>query len=386
MDATVSRIKSLDILRGAAIIGVIAVHIMFGAGRGVDGVYGGFNFAELIYAALPMFMVITGYLYKSGKDFRTNVKHRVVPLIVTLVVATVVLTCAMYVYLWLLGYDLTQYDLLGNIIEIIVGKACFQEIGAAGYSAGLVLAPYDISAGFYYLQILAVGLIIFYAIADSVLDNWKHCVIAILSLLSMTGLYLTTINAQLPFSAQLGPVVAAFLLTGALLRKYNVAEYIENGYREKKYWVIFACLVALSAVCILHIPSGMNIYNSLFGAYGGWSVFPYLVLSMSCGLVLMYLAALIMRVPVVSDIFRFAGVNSIVLFTLHMFVAKLIVAPFTTIGTEYWITVESLSMRFVILIVTLAIVFAFIAFMNRTSEEIEDSDVEDYIPTYSRLQ
>ena len=386
MDATGSRIKSLDILRGAAIIGVITVHILFGFGRGVDGSYGGFCFAELTYAALPMFMVITGYLYKGGKDLKTNVKHRVVPLIVILVVATVVLTCAMYVYMWALGYDLVQYDLLSDIIEIIVGKACFQDIGAVGYSAGLVLAPYDISAGFYYLQILAVGLIIFYAIADSVLVNSKHCIVAILLLMGITGIYLATINIQLPFSAQLGPVVAAFLLTGALLKKYNVVEYIENGYREKKYWVIFVCLIAVSTVCIILIPSGMNIYNSRFGDYGGWSVFSYLLLSMPCGIVLMYLAALIMRVPVVSDIIGFAGINSIVLFTLHMFIAKLIVAPFTTIGTEFWITVESASMRFAILIITLAIVFAFILFMNRTSEGIEDSDVEDYVPTYSRLQ
>ena len=62
MDATVSRIKSLDILRGAAIIGVITVHILFGAGRGVDGGCCDFILAEFLYAALPMFMVITGYL------------------------------------------------------------------------------------------------------------------------------------------------------------------------------------------------------------------------------------------------------------------------------------------------------------------------------------
>ena len=386
MDATVSRIKSLDILRGAAIIGVITVHIMFGMGRGVDGNMYNFNFAELAYAALPMFMVITGYLYKPGKDFMTNVKHRVVPLIVTLIVASIVLTCAMYVYMWLLGYDLGQYNLLNDVIEIIVGKGCFKDIGASGFTAGHILAPYDISAGYYYLQILAVGLIIFYAIADSVLDDWRECVLTILSLMCVTGLYLTTVNVQLPFSAQLGPVVAAFLLTGALLKKYNVAEYIENRYREPKYWVIFAGMLVLSVLCIIFVPSGTNLYNSRFGDYGGLSVFPFLLLSISCGIVLMYVVSFVMRIPVVSHIFAFAGVNSLVLFLLHMFVAKLIAAPFCTMGTDWWITVDSLPMRFALLIITLAVVFAFIAFMNRTSKEIDDADVEDYVPTYSRLQ
>ena len=62
------RIESLDILRGGAIIGVITVHIMFGAGRSVDGMSNGTSVAEFLYAALAMFMIISGYLYKKGKD------------------------------------------------------------------------------------------------------------------------------------------------------------------------------------------------------------------------------------------------------------------------------------------------------------------------------
>ena len=55
------RIESLDILRGGAIIGVITVHIMFGAGRSVDGMSNGTSVAEFLYAALAMFMIISKY-------------------------------------------------------------------------------------------------------------------------------------------------------------------------------------------------------------------------------------------------------------------------------------------------------------------------------------
>ena len=380
-----SRIKSLDILRGAAIIGVITVHIMFGAGRGVDGsVAGDFNVAELVYAGLPMFMVITGYFYKSGRSYMDNVKHRIVPVLLVLIISTVFLTSMMFGYMWILGYDLSGYNLLEDILTILIGKECFSTIGADGFTAGAVLAPYDISAGFYYLQILAVGLLIFYAIADHVLDDWRKCVTAMFALLSMTALYLELVNIQLPFSAQLGPVVATFLLFGALLGKYNVAYYIENGYRERKYWIIFIAFVCAAVASIILFPSGMTLYNSRFGSNGALSVFTFLFLSITCGAVLWFITAFLIKVPVVSAIFTYAGLNSIILFTQHMFIAKLITAPFFDLGTEYWVTVDSIGVRFIVLITTLALLFGLSHFVHNLSKDLPDENVDDSATYYSR--
>ena len=384
VDASKGRIKSLDILRGGAIIGVIMVHIVFGAGREVDGgIGGGFNIAELAFAGLAMFMVITGYLHKKGNGFINNVKHRVVPIVITLIASTVILTSLMYGYMWILGYDLGQYDLFDDVMEIIVGKGCFQEIGSPGYNTGHVLAPYDISAGFYYLQILAVGLLIFYAIADSVLDDWRHCIIAILALVCLTALYLSTINLQLPFSAQLGPIVAAFLLIGALLRKYDVAVFIENGYREAKYWIILVSMAVVGALFIYFFPSGMTIYNTRFGFNGPLSVFTYVILSMSCGTVLWYIAALVAKVPLVSYVFTVAGMNSMILYTQHVFVAKLLTAPFFTLGTEFWIPIDSMAIRFAVLFITLGIIFTEIHMLRGADNSLSE---EDIVPNPTRYE
>ena len=350
---------------------------MFGAGRGVDGdVAGGFNVAELVYAGLPMFMVITGYFYKSGRSYMDNVKHRVVPVILVLIISTVFLTSIMYGYMWVLGYDLGSYDLFDDIMTIIIGKECFSTIGVDGFTAGAVLAPYDISAGFYYLQILAVGLLIFYAIADHVLDDWRKTVTAMFALLSMTALYLELVNIQLPFSAQLGPVVATFLLLGALMGRHNVANFIENGYRQAKYWIVFAAFLGAAVASVILFPSGMNLYNSRFGSNGALSVFTFLFLSITCGAVLWYITAFLIRVPVVSTIFTYAGLNSIILFTQHMFIAKLITAPFYTIGTEYWVTVDSIGMRFVILMATLGLLFGLCHFVHRL-KTVPDENVDE---------
>ena len=152
MDAPKRRIESLDILRGAAIVGVITVHIVFGAGRSPGGMSDSISIAEFLYAALAMFMVISGYLYKKGKDFRTNLMTRVLPILIVLAFSTILFTTLMYGYLYMIGYDLGGYNLLEEIGEILIGKCVFQNIHDVGYNAGAVLSPFDISAGFYYLM------------------------------------------------------------------------------------------------------------------------------------------------------------------------------------------------------------------------------------------
>ena len=357
MDAPKRRIESLDILRGAAIVGVITVHIMFGAGRSVDGMSDGNSVAEFLYAALAMFMVISGYLYKKGKDFRTNVMTRVVPIIIVLAFSTILFTSLMYGYLYMLGYDLGGYNLFEEIVEILIGKSVFQNVHAAGYSAGMVLSPFDISAGFYYLQVLAVGYLIFFAIADRVLGDWRKCLVTIVTLFAVSGLYVEFVGIQLPFTAQIGPVVAAFLLIGALLKEYNFAEFMEQGYHSKKYWFMIVSMAIIGLICIRYFPTGMNLYNSNFGSYGSLSVITFPIHAISCGIVLWFICVVLIRIPIVSDVFRIAGIASIVLYSMHMFIAKLISAPFYTIGTDYWITIDSLGDRFVLLIVTLSILY-----------------------------
>ena len=344
-------------MRGAAIVGVITVHIMFGAGRSPDGVNDSLSIAEFLYAGLAMFMVISGYLYKKGKDFRTNMVTRVVPILIVLAFSTILFTTLMYGYLYILGYDLGGYNLLEEIGKVLVGKSAFQNIHAAGYTAGQVLSPFDISAGFYYLQILAVGYLIFFAVADRVLGDWRKCLAVIVGLFAVAGLYTEFIGIQLPFTAQIGPVVAAFLLIGALLKEYNFAEFMEHGFHTKKYWIMIISMAIIGLICIKYFPTGMSLYNSNFGSYGSLSVITFPIHAISCGIVLWFIAVLLIRIPIVSDIFRIAGIASIVLFSMHMFIAKLISAPFYTVGTDYWITIDSLGDRFVLLIVTLSILY-----------------------------
>ena len=358
---------------------------MFGAGRSVDGMSEGVSIAEFLYAALAMFMVISGYLYKRGKDYRTNITTRVVPILIVLAFSTILFTTLMYGYLFILGYDLGQYNLLEEIGEVLIGKSCFQNVHDPGYTAGFVASPFDISAGYYYLQILAVGYVFFFAIADLVLDDWRKCVAAIVLLFSISGLYVEFIGIQLPFTAQIGPIVAGFLLIGALMKKYDFALFMENGFRKKSYWLMLLSMAIIGMICIKYYPTGMTLYNSHFGEHGSWSLITFVIHALSCGIVLWFIAVVLIRVPIVSDTFRIAGIASIILYSMHMFIAKLITAPLHTLGTEYWITLDSLGDRFVLLIVTLSVLYLItygFYWMKRTLGESTDTD---YSPSSSKL-
>ena len=215
-------------------------------------------------------------------------------------------------------------------------------------------------------------------------ESMEKTVAAIAGLVCFTALYLATIDIQLPFSAQLGPIVAAFLLTGALLKNYNVAIYLETGFHEFRYWAIFITAVILGAVMIIMFPTGMKMYNSYFGAYGPWSVFTFYLFAIFCGTVLWYIAVFLIKVPIVSDVFKFAGISSLVFYTLHMFIAKLITAPFVTIGTDFWITVNADNQRFLVLMLTLIILSLLTIALNRMKGTLKEENIDtDSIPSSS---
>ena len=255
-----SRIQSVDILKGAAIIGVVVAHLVL-IQNTESFSDSSFRIGELFYAALPMFFVLSGYFYRS-EGFVTGLKNRVLPLVIGLIAGTVILTFVMYVYLLLLGYDLSGSDILGDILQIIIGKAAFEDLDASSFTGETILNVYDVSLPFYFIQIMAVGYLIFLPIADVVLKDWKRLVIAIIILLSITCAWMELVHMQLPFYAQMGPVVAAFYLTGAFIGRYNLAEYLENGYKERRYWLIFILMVVAAILCIAFIPTGHGTDNS----------------------------------------------------------------------------------------------------------------------------
>lgn len=272
------RSRVLDVFKGAAIIGVVLAHMSF-ADFGDD-----FSdqtvIGEFFYAALPMFMVVSGYFYKPGRRFIEYVRGRIVPLALLAVVGAAMLTLIMYGYLWITGYDLTSCDLWGDIWEAIIGRGCFTEIT----NSEIVLGPYDVTFQFYYIQSLLMGYLIFYPLVDHVIEDWRLTLTAVVSLALISGLYVEYVGIQLPMYAQLGPIVASLLLVGAFLGKYQVIGRMETMAWDRKFWGPFALTMAVAVVCVFLFPLRMGFCFSVFGEYGGWSALPFVLTTVSCGM------------------------------------------------------------------------------------------------------
>jgi len=373
---TNGRVKSIDMLKGAAIIGVVLAHLMFIQ----NAVYVEterdllYTLAELPYAGLPMFLVLSGYFYKS-RPLMYNLKRKVFPLIIALIVAVVVLTVLMYCYLSILGYDLSQSDLWGDIAQIIIGKGAFKDIHSSAFDGEMILDVYEVTLPFYFLQIMAVGFLIFYPIADFALKDLKRLIGTILVLLTIVCVYMELVHVQLPFYAQLGPLVASLYLVGAYMGQYKVADYLEHGRHEKKYWKIFGVIAVIAVISMFLFPTNKALIYSEFGDYGGYSVYTFMITSLSCGMVLFFLAALATHVHPVCKILSIPGRESLPIFALHMFVAKALVAPFVQLDTVSWIPIKSLPITLVLSIFT---VF-FIAIMVMLFRKISPKKITQYM-------
>ena len=347
------RIRSLDVLKGAAILGVIIAHIAVVEDRiNFDG---NRLIGELFYSALPMFIVVSGYFHRTGRTFAENIRRRVVPIFVAFVTGTVVLTVIMYFYLEFLGYGLSFGTLWSDILNILIGKGAFSDLSGDVSAVSGILNPYEVTLQMYYLQMLVIGYTIFYIMVDSIIDDGRKVLISIVLLVTVTALYMEFIHIQLPFYAQLGPMVAAFLLIGAFLGKHRVVERVEAGPR-RTFWQLFIALGVLAFVMIKLFPTNMALIYSQFGDYGGWSAYTFMLTSVSCGAFLYFVAELASRIPVFSGFMDTAGKDSYTLFILHIFVAKLLISPFATIGVDRWFPVDYVWQGIILAVATITVI------------------------------
>jgi fucose 4-O-acetylase-like acetyltransferase len=343
-----TRLTTLDLVKGAAIIGVVIFHVALTQAHGPDpetatGI-GLMTFKSIPYSLLCTFIVISGYFYVSGRSFLENVRRRVLKLAVYLIVAIVVLTSLMYLILWIQGgYDLELSQLWDVIWENVIGRGAFKTFDEISVYGGFVLAPFEVTHQMYYLQMLVVGYLIFYAIVDRVIDDPRKLFAAVFILMTMTAAYVEFVGVVLPFYAHLGPMAAGFLLIGAYLSRIQFVQWLESAAHDKRYWGLFVlATVTAFGLCFI-TPQDASIVLCHFGPFGGWSLYSFAVLSLAGGVMFMYIFSWLRNVKVAVKTLGTVGLLCISVYILHMFVAKCLVAPFVTFDTTTWIPIGTVA-------------------------------------------
>ena len=368
------RIGILDLYKGMAIMGVIITHLVL-LQNGTDGHTGDPSaIVQFMFSGLIMFIVISGYFYKPGKSYLGNVRSRVVPLFTIFIVMTILMTVVMYLYLMVLGYDLSQYDLIDTLLASILGKGyAFVDFTSPEFIPYIdVPAPFYVSTQMYYLGVLCFAYLIFFALIDRVIGDWRKLVATIAVLFLITSAYIEFVHLQTPFYIHMVPMFAGFLMVGALLRKLNFAHFLENGLRDKRYWIGLFVAIIFTGLTLILFPADTDITLGKIGDYGIFSVFTFAATSLSCGIMQLFLAAILLRLPIWNSLFQHMGKEVLPLYLYHMLVCKMLIAPFVTLGTDYNIPLpfaEALVMAFVTIAVILVLTYFYRRIMARGSRD-----------------
>ena len=177
------RIQSFDIIKGIMMIAIVLIHILYLAETGSDRPTSSSPIViQMLYLGMMLFFISSGYFYRPNRTPGQNIKRRLVQLLIPIVVGNIALPTILFVYLTILGQNPTLDDLLPSYKAIIGGVNVFRPYEAESLDVGMCF----VYNGYYFLQIMTVAFVFFYLIMDTVLDDPKKLIIAIIIMITGT--------------------------------------------------------------------------------------------------------------------------------------------------------------------------------------------------------
>lgn len=318
----------LDAFKGLAIGGIVFGHTVIGNAMSND-IQGDPNALTMLsgvfFSGLMVFLIISGFYYKPERSYWENIKRRVLQLGVVLVLLTILLPTIVFVSEWIVHpeRDLVFADLGKYIAGMLIGPYFMENMGM--FDEGYFHMLWSVVKNFYFIQMLLVSFVIYYAIADKCMKSPALTVSIMVVCVILTWL-VSEYRIRLPFYAEMAPLALFFLLIGATFKKIKFDEYLETGYRTEKYWAICFLLI-FSGFCVLVAsPVKLDIMELNFGYYGGKCAFPFFVSMTLCGVGLLMLTSVLHFVPTVLKHIAAFGKYTIYVYVLHLFFAKWIIS------------------------------------------------------------
>ncbi len=321
------RLKTADVLKGILILGIVFVHIFMlnqsgKPERTISPVL------QCLYLGLIGFFVVSGYFLPSASSYIDRIKKRS-KLLIVLTICSLILPVALFLWLWALGQPSTLDDLSASIIRSFGNLDVFMPFDAPR-PVNVCYSAYT----HYFLWVMLLSFLIFYAIADRVLANVKLFAVTIVCLLLIEAA-ITFINLNLPFYSNLVPISVAFMLFGALLSHHEFLERLETAsIKSSKTWVPLIISLAVLAVLVYLFPPGITFDFNYFGEYGGLSAVPFLIEGLLVFVVYSYASMIVARIPIISNIISVCGKYCLALAVIHVFIVRVILAVFYTLPTD----------------------------------------------------
>ncbi|MCQ2070014.1 MAG: acyltransferase [archaeon] len=333
-----ARLVTLDITKGIIMVIIVFGHLLFlnvdltGGGGGGNDVPTAPSVLQAFLTGLMVFFVISGYFYRPHHGYVKNVKKRVIALFLSSALCFIVLPLVMALYLVVFGQavDLSNYP---DDVLLLFGELLFQPLTA---NEPLPF-NFSIHLGYYYLQAITCGFIIFYAVADWALKSTRNMVVSIAVFLMLQMAIVDLLDMHLPFMLHLAPITTAFMLFGAFLGREKVVEKFEAGlYRTKENIVLtVASTAAMFLVAYIFPPDAVYRY-CIFGYYGGVSVLSYSLIALLLMPLILNVFFCIGRLEIPRRILTAIGRHTLAILLFHSMLIKMILAPFYTIPYGNW--------------------------------------------------
>ncbi len=257
-----TRYRYLDIARGIGILLVIISHA-----HGLS--------SYLINYYIPIFFVISGFTYHSGRSYLENIVKKAKRLLIPYFVYSFVL---LGVYM-LLGRSMeeTRFSLFG----IFYSRFCLYDMSTHTDNVFLFTIA---NGAMWYLTAFFVTSLVFHLVADFALKSKKNLILVLAALLAVT-MALAELPVLLPWSLDIACVGTIFMLVGKLLAQSGFYEGTPKSWRVA---CVFAAYMLMS-----YANPGINMSVREYGVYERWSVPAFILIGISGSMLCIWAAQLL---------------------------------------------------------------------------------------------
>lgn len=273
-------------------------------------------FIERVFIAcfMPLFFVISGYVYKSGRKVRENIQKRVQRCLIPYFgysFLLILLHCIFDVFA-----DKFQWSSLKNwIIGCLYSRYCFYPLGT---EPNYYFLTADNSPLWFLTSILSAS-IIFYFLIEKCLKSRVFTCFSIVGLLVITAI-LSKLPILLPWSLDTAPIGAAFMIVGTMLK--------HSAFLEKQYKSIWKASISITLLSIYLIAvewnQGINMSVRMYGYQGTISVAVFFFIGIVGTTLYLLISKTLMRLHRTSALLERVGKETVLLMSVHMLTFRIL--------------------------------------------------------------
>lgn len=307
------RIEFIDIAKALGILAVMMSH-------GIGFPFGtGYYFCA---SFIPLFFVLSGYTYKSGRTFGENIKRKIGRIGVAYFFYSGVLLVLSIGVKFALHEEITLRYLRDAIIGVV-------------YSTNSLYYPHTVKPNItffiiqngplWFLTCFMIGSVLFYA-AARFLKSRMGFLLTFLGGVGMTVL-LSFLPIRLPWSMDTAFAGMSFMVFGYYLRWEKAFEKC-----SKWYWAILT-VAAYIGLCSLN--PGIAMSQREYGPYGIGSIFLFFIIGMAGALCYIIISKLLRHIPLIKAWMVFIGQHTLPILAFHVFIFLCVDTVLSMMGIAY---------------------------------------------------